>query len=122
MDYKQWQIRSELFDFALWYGLRKMTPVEITKLTDQAKRAKRLLERSATASEHARVVNDRYEGTLSTFEAHVDRVSKEDAALTSVLAAMGNAGPILEEAFQDGKVSTHPEEVAHLPKADGKAA
>lgn len=97
-----------------------MTPAEISKLTEQAKRAKVLMARSSVAGERARAVNDSYETTLGTFEANVERVSKEDAALIAAMAAMGNAGPILEEAFQDDKaVDAKPKETAHLHSTNG---
>lgn len=79
-----------------------MTPAEIAKLTEQAARAKALMTRSSKSGANAKMVFDRYEGTLNAFDANVERVSKEDAALTATMAAMGNAGPVLEQAFQDG--------------------
>ncbi len=98
-----------------------MTPAEIKKLTDQATRAKALLQRSAASGERTKVILDNYEKTLSAFEANADRISKADADLSAVLSAMGNAGPILEDAFQNdvSVVSVKPSETAHLPKVNG---
>lgn len=96
-----------------------MTPAEIAKLTEQAKRAKSLMARSSHSGERAKTVFDRYEQTLANFEANVERVDKQDAALASAMAEMGNAGPILDEAFQDGAtpkvaVNAKPSETAQL--------
>src|ERR1700677_3034854 len=104
--YTQWQIRSDWLDFVLWFYERKnMTPAEIAKLTEQAKRAKALMTRSSVSGERAKTVFDNYEKTLTAFEANVEVVSKRDADLAAAMSAMGNAGPILEEAFQDGKAA-----------------
>jgi hypothetical protein len=79
----------------------RMTPAEITKLTEQAGRAKALMARSSSTGERAKTVFDNYEKTLGAFESNVERVSKEDAALAAMMAGMGNAGPVLDAAFQD---------------------
>jgi hypothetical protein len=100
-----------------------MTPAEITKLTEHARRAKNLMERSSRTASRAEFVMDNYEKTLSNFESQVERVSKEDAALAAAMAGMGNAGPVLDAAFQDdtslqddAPVSAKPSETAHLPE------
>ena len=122
-----WVLKSQLLDFVLWYGIRKMTPNEITKLTEQARRAKTLMQRSADSGEHAKIVMNNYEKTLTNFEENIDRVSKEGAALAAMMSAMGNGGPVLEQAFSnDGDsaarsaapVSANPSETAHLHKVD----
>ena len=97
-----------------------MTPQEITKLTEQARRAKTLMQRSATSGERAKAVMDNYETTLTNFEANIERVSKEDAALAAMMSAMGNGGPVLEQAFSNDAtpVSANPSETAHLHKVD----
>ena len=91
-----------------------MTPQEITKLREQATRAKSLMKRSSFAGERAKSVMDGYEKTLIAFEANVELVDKEHAALAAAMAEIGNGGPILDEAFQDEPVSAKPSEVAHL--------
>jgi len=96
-----------------------MTPQEITKLKEQANRSKALMKRSSMAGDRAKSVMDNYEKTLTAFEANVERVSKEDAALAAAMAEIGNAGPILDEAFQDEPVSANPSENAHLPEVKG---
>ena len=97
-----------------------MTPLEITKLTEQARRAKSLMQRSADSGERAKVVMNNYEKTLVNFEENVERVSKEGAALAAMLSAMGNGGPVLEQAFSHDDhsqpVSANPSETAHLHK------
>ena len=115
-----WVLKSQLLDFFLWYGIRKMTPNEITKLTEQARRAKTLMARSAASGERAKVVMDNYEGTLTVFEEQIERVSKEDAALAAMMSAMGNGGPVLEQAFSNDShpVSADPSETAHLHNVD----
>jgi hypothetical protein len=80
-----------------------MTPAEIAKLTEQANRGRDLMAQSAKSGERAGTVFDRYEQTLSQFNANVERVAKEESALKSAMIAMGNAEPVLEQAFQDSK-------------------
>lgn len=94
-------------------GCVMTTPAEISKLTEQAKRAKALMAKTTTTLNTADKVITNYERTLSSFASHVDRISKEDAALTSTLAEMGNAAPALEEAFQSD-TPAKPSETAHL--------
>lgn len=123
--YDQWRIRSDWFDFVLWlYERKNMTPAEIAKLTEQAKRGKALMVRSSTSGDRAKTVFDNYEKTLAAFDANVETVSKRDADLSAAMSAMGNAGPILEEAFQDEKpaepVGVRAAENAHLPAVNGK--
>jgi hypothetical protein len=79
----------------------RMTPAEITKLKGHAERAKSLMRKSAIVGAQAAAVLDRYEQTLATFEANIDRVSREESDLKAAMAAMGNAGPALDAAFQD---------------------
>ena len=101
------------------------TPAEITKLTQMASRAKALMSKSSAVGDRATLVMDRYEKTLANFEANINRVSKEDAALAAALSEMGNAGPVLDSAFQDeapaAPVSAKPSETAHIPTVNGKA-
>lgn len=104
-----------------------MTPAEISKLTEQAKRAKELMARSSVSGLRATKVLDRYEETLGRFDDHVTDLSKRDAELTATLAAFGNAGPELDDAFREDKVtngsggstvvSAKPAETAHLPES-----
>ena len=106
-----------------------MTPAEITKLTEQASRAKALMVRSSSTGERAKTVFDNYEKTLGAFESNVERVSKEDAALAAMMAGIGNAGPVLDAAFQDDAATNSapltaaaaPADVAQqrIPVADG---
>jgi hypothetical protein len=124
--YAKWRISSDWLDLNLiLFGDDGMTPAEIGKLTAHAERAKKLMVRSSEVGQKAGPVLDSYEATLSLFEANISRVSKEDAALAAMMAAMGNAGPVLDAAFQDdkvvaGPVSAKPEETAHLPAVNGK--
>ena len=124
MDYWKWQLNSDWLDLNLiLFEGSNMTPAEIGKLTEQARRAKTLMTRSSTSGERAKTVFDNYEKTLATFDANVELVSKQDAALSAAMAAMGNAGPILDAAFQDEDavkpVNAQPSEGAGLPKVNG---
>ena len=104
------------------------TAAEITKLTEHAKRAGALLNRSASLVEKAGPVLDSYSKTLDAFEAGLARVDKDGAMLAAALAAMGNAGPEIDEAFRgdakpdpkasgaQGDVSAKPSETAHVPE------
>jgi hypothetical protein len=83
----------------------RMTPAEITKLTEQASRAKALMVKSATSGEKAKAVFDSYEATLAKFDANVAQVKANDVALNSVLSSMGNAEVVLDAAFQDDKTT-----------------
>jgi hypothetical protein len=109
----------------------RMTPAEITKLKEHAERAKGLMRKSAVVGAQATTVLDRYEQTLATFEANIDRLSREESDLKAAMAAMGNAGPALDAAFQDdpstaangaapnSPVEAQPSESAHLHKVLG---
>lgn len=100
-----------------------MTPAEIAKLTEHAVRAKKLMEDSAKVGATAGPILDSYERTLGNFVANLQRVSKEDAGLQAAMAAMGNAAPVLEAAFQDGKTtSAKPSETAHIPAVKNGSA
>jgi hypothetical protein len=100
-----------------------MRPSEIAKLTEQARRGKALFASAEPVAAKAKLVFDEFEQTMDMFNAHVSDTSKQTAALKAMMAEMGNAGPVLEATFQDekatGPVSAKPEEVAHLPKANG---
>ena len=94
------------------------TPSQIKKLTDQALRAKTLMRQTSAAADTAATVFGRYEETLSTFNAHVSAVSKNEAELKASMVEMGNMSGVLEEAFRDDStVSAKPEESAKLPNA-----
>ena len=93
------------------------TPAEIKKLTEQALRGKALMQRSSKSGQRAAKVMDNYENTLNTFDAHIERVNKEDAELNAVLAQMGNVEPALAAAFQsDEPAQAQPKETAGLNK------
>jgi hypothetical protein len=94
-------------------GCVMTTPAEISKLTDQARRAKALMAQTTVTLNSADRVITNYEKTLNSFASHVDRISKEDAALSATIAEMGNAAPALEAAFQPDTPSK-PAETAHL--------
>lgn len=94
-------------------GTAMTTPAEITKLTEQARRAKALMNKTTTVQVSANKVMTNYEKTLSNFSAHVDRISKEDAALAAMMAEMGNAAPEIENAL-NGSTEAKPAETAHL--------
>jgi hypothetical protein len=125
MDHWKWQLNSDWLDLnlILFEGTNKMTPAEIAKLTEQAKRASTLMRRSSTSGNRAQTVFDNYEKALAAFEANVELTDKNTAALNAAMAAMGNAGPILDAAFQDEEsdnpVSAQPSEGAGLPKVNG---
>jgi ABC-type transporter Mla subunit MlaD len=95
-----------------------MTPAEITKLSEHAKRAKALMQRSSVTAERAAQIIENYERTLSNFENHITSVQKNDAELSAIIAAMGNGAPVLEDAFRDsqpqGETHAKPSETAHL--------
>ena len=96
-------------------GCVMTTPAEISKLTDQARRAKALMAQTTVTLNSADRVITNYEKTLNSFASHVDRISKEDAALSATLAEMGNAAPVLDTAFtEDNKTPSKPSETAHL--------
>jgi hypothetical protein len=83
----------------------RMTPAEITKLTEQASRAKTLMVKSSASGEKAKAVFDSYEAMLAKFDANVAQVKANDVALNTVLASMGNAEVVLDAAFQDDKAA-----------------
>ena len=91
-----------------------MTPAEITKLSEHAKRAKALMQKSSVAGDRAASIMDNYEKTLAKFEEHLATVERNDADLSAALSAMGNGGPILEDAFREAPAGVAPSEHAHL--------
>ena len=124
MDHWQWQLNSDWLDLNLiLFEGNTMTPAEIAKLTEQAKRGKVLMIASAAAGAKAGPILDAYEASLTRFVNNMDRVKSETIALDAAMAAMGNAGPILDAAFQDEEsdnpVSAQPSEGAGLPKVNG---
>ena len=56
-------------------GCVMTTPAEISKLTDQARRAKALMGKTTATLNSADVVITNYEKTLNSFASHVDRIS-----------------------------------------------
>lgn len=117
---------SALLDFflerAIIRGVASVTPAEIAKLTEQAKRGKALMARSSTAATRSLTVFDNYEATLARFEAGVDQVDSQEKALAAQLMAMGNAGPILDATFSDGKTEIPPTEAAPTVNGTGGTA
>jgi hypothetical protein len=127
-DFWRYRLASDWLDLklTLFCGETTMTPAEIAKLTEQAQRAKTLMAKASQSGAKAKNVNDSFEQTLARFDSNVDQVSKQDAALQAMMAAMGNAGPILDQAFQDdapaAPVSAKPGENAHLAAVNGGKA
>lgn len=93
-----------------------MTPAQIAKLTEQAKRGKAMMAASEKAAEEAGRVFDSYATTLATFNSHVARVKTENAALTAMMADFGNAESVINATFQDTSVNVRPAEGAELAK------
>lgn len=79
------------------------TPAAITRLTEHAARAKSLMVATDKTAEVAGPILDNYEATLTRFKAGLSQVKENEKALAAVLQGMGNAGNIIDSAFQDAK-------------------
>lgn len=94
-----------------------MTPAEITKLTEQASRAKVLMAKSSVSGEKAKAVFDSFEITLAKFNANVEQVKANDLQLNAMLSGMGNAEVVLDAAFQDDKAADAVKAAPEVPAA-----
>jgi hypothetical protein len=79
------------------------TPAAISKLTEHATRAKRLMATTEVAAEVSGPILDNYEATLTRYMAHLARVKQEEKDLAAMMQGMGNATEIIDGAFQNAK-------------------
>jgi hypothetical protein len=77
----------------------------VTQLKEHAERAKVLMYKSAVVGAKAAAVLDRYEQTLSTFEANIDSVSREESDLRGLetrVSTMSDETKIVSPTDEEG--------------------
>jgi hypothetical protein len=98
------------------------TPAELSKATDLAERANKLMARAGKSVSNGGAVLDNAEKSLDRFDAHMELVSQRTKSLDSQLATLGNIAEVLDATFPDGgsvpaaPVSAQPHESAALPQ------
>lgn len=79
------------------------TPAAISKLTEHAGRANKLMAQTEIVATASGPILDNYEITLARYMANLSRVKQEEKDLAAVLQGMGNATEIIDGAFPDEK-------------------